>query len=172
MCSQLCDKSSPPLSLFIAIWAKAFKKELLLRSYENNFQNCIGLTYAEDILSNVAYCSYIKTINYLKTPLYYYCENNETSATRTKDKEKISKNVQDLQKVIDYLENFYSFKALIAKIESCNLKIAQIDFKYRYLSHFPFKFVLKFQRKWTKIRKKALISKALSFKEQNTNALS
>ncbi|MBX7491102.1 hypothetical protein [Helicobacter turcicus] len=153
----LCENA--PTELFTPMWSRAFKKELFLKNYENNLKNLSGLIYAEDVLHNLTYCSYVKTIKYIPMPLYYY-SHNESSTTH--NKEKNSRNIADLQKVMEYLENFFakdSFNALIAKIENCNLKIDQID-RYKHLCP-PFKLVLKLQRKFTKIKKKALIKKAL-----------
>lgn len=123
------------------IWAKLYKASHILHAcrlivaHMGDFEQ---LHMAEDVLKSFAVLAIAKKSIGIKNKLYVYC-NNQDSITNKIDKNTINKKINDLNRIIKYLDEFEKINEiknnkyfLISKIKTQNILKATMELEYRY----------------------------------------
>ena len=123
------------------IWAKLYKASHILHAcrlivaHMGDFEQ---LHMAEDVLKSFAVLAIAKKSIGIKDKLYVYC-NNQDSITNKIDKNTINKKINDLNRIIKYLDRFEEINEiknnkyfLISKIKTQNILKATMELEYRY----------------------------------------
>ncbi|RAX52450.1 hypothetical protein CCY99_07310 [Helicobacter sp. 16-1353] len=125
------------------IWAKLYKASHIMRvcdllvAHMGDFER---LNMAEDSLKSFIIMALAKSSKGIDDKLYIYCDN-KGSITRRIDLNSTKKKIDDLSRVIDYLDEFAKIDEVrnhkyfqIAKNKTQNILRATRELEYRYLS--------------------------------------
>ena len=91
--------------LWHTVWNKLYKKELVDKCLPYFQKINFHLIMCEDIAFSSIYYAFSKKVAFANADAYFYFRHSDASTSNTAPKEKIVKNIYDVGKVFDFVEN-------------------------------------------------------------------
>ncbi|EAI5529496.1 glycosyltransferase family 2 protein [Campylobacter lari] len=143
-------------------WGKLFKKDILLKSFNDLDLGNNKITMAEDALIFASYTKNITKIKTISECLYNYNCENINSTTNQKNINEIKRYLKDLEYCIQKLSayNYNIHHYLFCQYVISCLQIHNYDLYYKNIAkNFIHKFILRLQRKKIKNFRKNILKK-------------
>lgn len=108
------------------VWGKLYKSEIIKK---NKIEFSVGMRLFEDGMFNLLYLSYIKNINFVDRPIYYYVQNS-LSATKKYQKNLLAEDTKKIKIINDII-----YKKFIMQ----NIELAYKIFKFNLFTDYLLK---------------------------------